>query len=340
MADLQQLLTLALASVLLVLVAQAGFRDNPSTRKWFIAMGSLSLFVVPELLAIAPYRWSLPLKPEMQPAVQILHQSLAAWVGWILPVVGGLLCAFRIFSYSLGRRELRSLAKIEHARVRELVNELQKNLGIDRSITICEGREACSSGGGAPILVLPANWSDWSYQTLRAVVTHELVHILRRDDLWLLMQRLIAAFFWWLPWMHLLPGLLEAAIEESCDDHAAAQCANSDAYLAGLVAAARSGCSSPRASFPAMTRTHLVTRVTRFLGNRHYELDSRSLYWAVLAIVAFMSLSWTVEFHALESQPRDVGRVVAIALPASPEHFELELTHEERAPPSPVRLRP
>lgn len=337
MIDLQQVLVLASASALLVIAASCCFRDNPTTRRLFVVFASVGLLVAPVALTLPALRWQLPVLSEQHVNLRQFNAPIADWLAAATAGIALLLCCLVLVKAWRERRSLRRLPEICDPPLQLQIVNLQQKLGLSGSIRLFVGPAPCASGGWSAALVLPANWRNWSADTLTAVLTHELVHIRRRDDLLLVFQRLVSASLWWLPWVRRLQKVLEEAIEESCDDHAAALHADPVVYLQGLVNAASGLKSAGTSSLPALARSHILFRTQRFLGYRDFETDSRGLFWALVVVVGLLTASWTLELRFFQVDAAATGRVVAIALPAGPDHFEIELAREERGPPSPIR---
>lgn len=70
-----------------------------------------------------------------------------------------------------------------------------------------------------PLVLLPANWREWSDAKLDAVLEHEVSHIARHDALTHMLSLLHRAIFWFSPlawWLHRhLEGLAEQASDEA-----------------------------------------------------------------------------------------------------------------------------
>jgi beta-lactamase regulating signal transducer with metallopeptidase domain len=71
-----------------------------------------------------------------------------------------------------------------------------------------------------PVLILPLGWRDWDDWKLRAVLTHELAHVRRRDWAIALTATLARCVFWFNPlswWLERhLASLAEQASDEAC----------------------------------------------------------------------------------------------------------------------------
>ncbi len=168
--------------------------------------------------AVAP---ALPLRPKPAPADP---RSIAAGglvAAWLVGV--GLMAA-RLVAGGMALRALRRrLVPIEPG-VDGVLAEVAGALAPAPLPPIFEasglaGPVAC--GVIRPIVVLPLGMAARLDRSgLRDVLIHEAAHVIRRDPLVGLMQRLASAAFWPHPLVHRLNRRLTRAREESCDDRA------------------------------------------------------------------------------------------------------------------------
>ena len=336
MIDVHQLVTFTSASLLLVVLSATCFRRSPATRRWFILLGGVMLLVVPMLLKATDAAWTLPVSADTYRAVSLLSISIPAAFLWTA-VIGALALVFwRVGIFVRARRYLSRLPNIADHRLEQIVREQRDLLGLRAAVKLHQGREACSASGRVGIVVLPSEWRSWSESTLRSVLLHELTHVRRRDDLCILSANLLSDLLWFLPWMCVLPSLLERAVEESCDDHAASHL-QSATYLESLALVARQSVADSGYRLPAMARHHLLVRMARFLTTRRGDLNSAGLYWLLVLLTVTLGLTWSAKLKDQGHPGAHYGRVVAIAAPVSNQQFELSLAHEERGPPSPLR---
>jgi len=78
----------------------------------------------------------------------------------------------------------------------------------------------CVMGVYRSVVVLPSRWTDaMTSAQLRDVLLHECAHVLRRDCLVVLVQRITGALFWPHPLIHLLNRRLASVREEVCDNY-------------------------------------------------------------------------------------------------------------------------
>ncbi len=106
----------------------------------------------------------------------------------------------------------------EHKRLLEQGKSL---MGADCAISLRLGPDGCmplTFGTVRPVVVLPADVSEWPADRQRAVLLHELAHIKRRDCLTQSIAHLACALHWFNPLAWLATRQLRVEREKACDD--------------------------------------------------------------------------------------------------------------------------
>ena len=85
-----------------------------------------------------------------------------------------------------------------------------------------------------PLVVLPKDWETWPLEQLRAVLAHELAHIVRRDYLWHTIGTIARAVHFYHPLAHWLLGRLTVSQEVAADQLAAQTLGSRSKYLKAL----------------------------------------------------------------------------------------------------------
>ena len=273
-----------------------------------------ALTLVPWLLGQVFGVWTLSLSELPQITLATGLPNVALWI-WLL--VAGLLLIHFITVVIREQRSVMSLPAIEDAEVVELVATLANRLQIPAPL-LKQGELACSLTLPQATLVLPLQWREWDESTLQAVLAHELVHISRRDDRWLLIMRCLCLAYWWMPWLRLMARSHEEAMEESCDDAASELIGAPATYVQALVAAVVPPALSGQYA-PAMHAHHLVSRVRRFADARIVELDTPRVFWCVIAILTVVSFVTSVEPVLAKPRTAEIYLNVSPSLSIPPE---------------------
>lgn len=106
-------------------------------------------------------------------------------------------------------------------RYKEKVDPLKKEWKVGRRVRVLKGEEVVGPmtwGVFRPVIALPENYNSWSENRFERVLSHELVHIHRKDWLIKIFCQFISSFFWFLPFVWGLCKKIEWYSELSCDD--------------------------------------------------------------------------------------------------------------------------
>ena len=303
-------IAILLTSLLVVGLASALFRDRPASRRLLIIVLMVLTGLLPIICLIAGLR--------LEVGVQGLSLSQVSTenvdrVSLFLMTSGLTLVVIQLGLIFRARRRLAGLPTVNDGFIDQTIRDLAEAAGVTVPVSVRMDAGVCSSSLGGRLIVLSTSSSTWHPETLRAVLAHELVHLSRRDDVWLLLARLLALQFWWLPWCRLLPELLENAIEESCDDLAAYLVKSEQEYLHGVFEAATGETAAAVGAVQAAGGS-IVDRFRRFSTYRDQQVDSRGLYWSSLTVLAALALIWTIQVVPAVEPLADSVRIVATAV--------------------------
>lgn len=287
------LIQVAFASAVAVVIAALMRPGKAGTARIFPMISALAL-----LAAIAFV--SVPVRIEVATSqaseAPWFWQSLGALpaivvLAWLAVAAG--LVIYRVARLVAELRQIR-LADRTSSAVQALSSTLAKQIGLRRGVDVVIHDDfigPCASSLGSNTIILPSDAAQWKNDTLRAVLCHEVVHLRRRDDRWLLLIRLVRDLYWPLVWLWWLPSLFERHVEASCDDEASDICGDAVAYCSALGEVTRRTLYRQRATAVPFGGGAIAMRVRRFLGARSSDLDSSALYWlGLLRLLPLRSL--------------------------------------------------
>ena len=236
--------------------------------------------------------------------LDIAHVALTIWA------VVALLLLAHIAIGIFGVRRLVRRARPANARVNELLAATEVNARGRRVRVIVSDEIAMPMTWGASpaALLLPVDAVEWSDERIRAVLLHEIAHILRRDWLTHALARIAAAVHWFNPLAWVALRAMTRERERACDDYVLLQGALATDYAGHLLDIARAGHHGLRhAIAPAMARrSELEGRLLSIL-TPHRLLPSpvagRVMTLAAIAVTIAIAAASPIAQTLPETQP-------------------------------------
>ena len=193
-------------------------------------------------------------------------------------------------------------------------------------------------------IVLPADYSEWPPEKLRAVLAHETSHVRQRDFYLQLLAGLYAALTWFSPLGWWLKSKLSELSEAISDRAGLEESRSRSAYAQLLLEFA----ALPRPTLTGVPMAHkgnLSRRIDGLLNDSTFKQafggTRRALVAAVVVPLVLIAMAATVRVKAAASQENQVvapaapAQSTAQANPASPQMSEASAQQAPAAPPSP-----
>ncbi|MBI3861585.1 MAG: PD40 domain-containing protein [Planctomycetia bacterium] len=241
-------------------------------------------------------------------------EAWGAWLVFIIPVVWGL---WRIARALLAaRRIIAASLPIDEQEVFQICSSLADNLGWRGAVGLRQSEQTrvpLCLGWKQPRIVLPADWRRWPAETLRAVIAHEMSHVVRQDVAWQLLARLACALYWFQPLAWLAAWRMRVEREYACDDSVLCVGEKPTAYARVLVDVAGrliAGTSVSGAAAAMVVQSGLERRVLAILtANRPRRPLGRRAGQALLlaTLFAFVSASTVSPFSNTIQKARAAG---------------------------------
>ncbi len=210
-----------------------------------------------------------------------------AWLGIALAfgvrLISG--CAYVAF--------LRQTARLQRdGPLADLVGEVTQSLGLRRRVAVAVSDVAHGpvlAGVIKPVILLPRHiWDDLSTHQVRLIVAHELAHVRRFDNLFLLIQRLAEMFLFFHPAVWLCGWAMRREAESACDDAVLAVYGGSTQYADSLtrVAEMRDGLTRRLlVNTFAAAESNFSQRVRRILDGRVGRVTVRVAIGSIVALI-------------------------------------------------------
>lgn len=221
-------------------------------------------------------------------------------ISWLVLIwLSGVALVLIFLGLSLVRARwmLRRSRRCRDPRVLTRAKQLSEDLGIRREpdlLTSADLTVPAATGLFRPSILLPARASDWSDETLRSVLIHELAHVRRHDLMAHVLGRLSCALYWPHPGVWLAARRLRSERERACDDLVLAAGVEPTLYAAcllDLARAARAGRGLPAAAVSMAKPRELEGRLLAVLDGRTRRPTPSK---AAPAVIGFLALLFTL----------------------------------------------
>jgi TonB family protein len=299
---------------------------------------------VPEIAAAGTTVVTEQIFATAEPTSAAASAPFNAWL-LVLPVLAAGV-ALRMLWLALSFVRLRRLRNAgERATESPIHRELQEWIEVRCEIRYVNGlRQPVTFGIVRPVILLPAALAERSEEIQRAVLSHELFHVRRRDWGWLLIEEVICALLWFNPAIWWLVSRIHLAREVVVDELAVLATGRRRAYVEALIAFADDTSLAPVAAFGS--RPQLFNRIVML--SKEAGMSSRRLLFTCAAALAVISAgTWhTVAAFPLSAVPsapqaarhETPGPLEQRAKPITPENPIPRRTMYE-APEYPVEAR-
>jgi protein TonB len=232
------------------------------------------------------------MEPVFELASPALPLATDAGMSWI-PVVAWAWAAgagLRLAWLAVGLARLGALARAGTPTTDDDTEDLQRRLGTSAAVrSVPDLGQPVTFGVWRPVVLVPASLSSSTVTVRRAALAHELLHVARRDWLWVMAEELLRAAFWFHPSIWWITSRIRRTREEYIDHLAVLATGNRRGYIEALLAFAD---VEPHAPAPAFAqRPHLVDRIV--LLSKEAAMSSRRVIVSGAIVAAlFAAGSW------------------------------------------------
>jgi TonB family protein len=260
-----------------------------------------------------------------------------AMAGWVL-VAGIVLRACRLGVGLWRLRRLRSAGTI--ATSNPIYDEVQDLVRTRAEIRFVASGQPVTFGFRRPVVLLPEMIRSQSDDVQRVVLCHELLHVHRRDWMWVVAEEIVKAALWFHPAVLWLIGRVRLAREEVVDELTVLATAERRAYIEALLVFADTPAQAPAAAFAR--RNDLFRRM--MLISKEAVMSSRRILVSVATMAAVIAAGvWSaVSVFPLTERVIAQGRgdaPVLAGLAASSQAGPVERQAKPITPENPVPRR-
>jgi beta-lactamase regulating signal transducer with metallopeptidase domain len=190
-------------------------------------------------------------------AARLNSRWLAA--GFALWLAGGGLClTYLLIGHGRLARLRRQAVPLQSTEWLFLLRQSCDTLRLRRPVDLLQAADSLMPltwGGWRPVVLLPAEATQWPIARRRVVLLHELAHVKRWDCLTQTVARVVCAFFWPNPLVWVAARRMCVEREQACDDLVLNGGCKASDYAAQLLEIAQSYRRRPEAAAIAMARS-------------------------------------------------------------------------------------
>ena len=248
----------------------------------------------------------LPAAMEKHLSLEVMGAVLLIWFVGAMVFAGWHFYCYRRFS----KRLLENSIPIPEDTAATLLSSLKAALGVHCDVKLMLNHKITSPmlvGLRRPMILLPA--SSISERDLKLVLTHELMH-LKRKDLWVKVLALIAGtLHWFNPFVHVLRKDVSTWGELSCDEALASEMSHEERkhYGEAILNTLDNHSSMNTAFYSPLceSKKHIKRRLIRMLN---VKKTKKSI--TVLAVAAILTIGGIGLAFAASSTGNDINNVI------------------------------
>ncbi len=193
-----------------------------------------------------------------------------AWIAWIIG------CGLSLVSLAVAVLRLRVLVRtarpLDDPEWVRQAEALRRRLGLAAGVRLLSNPAVTmpmTGGLWRPVILLPGSAASWSRERRAVVLSHELIHVRRRDALRQLIRRAVLAVYWFHPVAWVASRLAAMASEDACDEEVLRLGTRPSEYARHLLFLATDVRCGPRAlALPIVHPSQLERRIKSILARR------------------------------------------------------------------------
>ena len=162
-------------------------------------------------------------------------------------------------------------------------------------------------------ILLPARVMELPADLKEAIACHELIHVRRRDWLFVLAEEILRALLWFQPGMWILLAEIQLAREQAVDGEVIRLMHDRERYLDALLAVAAYKFQSDLAPAPLfLKKRHLAARVATLLKENRMSKARMCASFAAACSAAMVAAVVAISFFPLQSMAQVPARIAAV----------------------------
>ena len=261
------------------------FRRNSASVRYWIWFAAAMKFLVP-FAALAAATNAIPLPQAPPVASGAMDAATVIFRSSAIPALRGTASAIVVIVWLLGAlcvlarwtRQWRRLAadarqspSIVEGVVHDTLRRIERAQGISAPVAVVMSSRSIEPGVlgiRKPVLIWPQHLTGGlSDAHIDAILSHEMCHVVRRDNLLASAQMLVTAVFWFHPLVWWIGARLVDERERACDERVLALGGSPGTYANSILETCRLCLASPIVNVSGVTGGNLKTRIVRIMNH-------------------------------------------------------------------------
>jgi bla regulator protein blaR1 len=263
------------------------FRHNRASVRFWICFAASMKFLLPfaalsAAMSVLPWPHWAHAESEAVSAVSVVFRLDGLTVGtsnatvwWIFSVwLTGTFVVLARWAWEWTRvaATVRASEPMNEGSVFDALRRIERAVGITQPTTLVSSRHHVEPGIVGilnPVLIWPKHLSaNLPDDHVEPIIVHELMHVMRRDNLLASLHMLVSAAFWFHPAVWWIGRRLIEERERACDEQVLALGQSPATYAAGILKTCELCVSSPLVNVSGVTGGDLKRRIQRIVRNR------------------------------------------------------------------------
>jgi TonB family protein len=310
-------------------------RASAAMRHYVWVLGVTAALLAPAIASLSPKlefpRNTLLAGKLFRPQLQQADPAILVWqsfpekpkrfrfeyVAWTLWILGALCVSARFVLAARGvQRLLKGASPVSDAS--HLVDHLREDLLLRQPVALALSDRQISPmtwGIFRHVIILPSDWFLWTESRQRAILTHELAHVKRRDGLIQVFAQAACCLYWFNPLAWYAAHRIWVEREYACDDQVLTAGELSETYATHLLDVARSLASAAEFSIApqsvgegSLLEKRLVAILDGKTNRRSFSRVTRNaLFCSITAIAVILGAAWPGLIASFQTRPQIVG---------------------------------
>lgn len=230
----------------------------------------------------------------------------------------------------------------DDSRLVEMAAAVKEEFGINRPLILLINSKyplVMVWGFLKPRIILPDDYRGWSNDKLKAVLNHEMAHIARYDNFFIILTLIVSGLYWFNPLIWVLIRKLNLVREASCDDYVLSKGVKSSDYAAYLMEILQRGNGIKKAVISPVMATYTSNIKRRLNHVLNDQIKRKTIRLSAAYLIVIFTLCMVLPISAVsvwsytgrDSEAQDKANKIASSEQKRKKALLEDLKHYEKA---------